>query len=156
GNGSFTYTPAAGFHGADSFTYHANDGALDSNSATVAITVTSVNHAPVAGNDSYSVAEDNNLTVAAAGVLANDSDVDGDPLTAVLDSGPSHGNLTLNGNGSFTYTPAANYNGADSFTYHASDGSLSSNSATVAITITPVNDAPVAGNDTYSMSAGAT
>src|SRR5207247_597176 len=81
---------------------------------------------------------------AAQGVLANDSDVDGDVLTPVLVSGPSHGSLTLNADGSFTYTPSANYNGTDSFAYKANDGSLDSNVATVTITINPVQDPPVA------------
>src|SRR5207237_1299828 len=103
-------------------------------------------------NDSYSTAEDVALTVAAAtGVLANDTDVDGNPLTAVLGTAPTKGTLALNASGSFTYTPNANVNGADSFTYRASDGSLTSNLATVTITITPVNDAPVATNDSYSV-----
>jgi VCBS repeat-containing protein len=92
------------------------------------------NDAPVAANDAYTTAEDVALTVPAAGVLANDSDVDGDRLTAVLVTGPAHGTLTLNADGSFTYTPALNYSGPDSFTYRASDGSLSS-SASVAITV---------------------
>ena len=71
------------------------------------------------------------LTVAAPGVLGNDADPDGDPLTAVLVTGPSHGTLTLNANGSFTYTPAADFTGSDSFSYRASDGTLTSNLATV-------------------------
>ena len=95
------------------------------------ITVSAVNDAPTAADDAYSTAEDTALTVAAPGVLGNDSDPDGDPLSAVLGSGPSHGTLTLNANGSFTYTPAANFNGSDSFTYRASDGTLTSNLATV-------------------------
>ena len=66
--------------------------------------------------------EDTALVIAAPGVLANDSDVEGDALTAVLVSGPANGTLALNADGSFTYTPAANYNGADSFTYKANDG----------------------------------
>jgi VCBS repeat-containing protein len=82
--------------------------------------------------------------VAAPGVLGNDSDPDGDPLTAVLVAGPSHGSLTLNANGSFSYTPAADVAGADSFSYRASDGTLTSNVATVTLTVTPVNDAPTA------------
>src|SRR5262249_47969884 len=73
----------------------------------------------------------------------NDSDVDGDALGAILVNGPAHGALTLNADGSFTYTPNANYNGADTFTYKANDGSLDSNVATVTLAITPVNDAPV-------------
>ena len=82
------------------------------------------------------------LTVPAPGVLGNDSDPDGDPLTAVLVTGPSHGSLTLNANGSFSYTPAADFAGSDSFSYRASDGTVSSSPATVTITVTPVNDAP--------------
>jgi VCBS repeat-containing protein len=141
-NGSFTYTPAANFHGSDSFTYRASDGDLASDAATVAITVTSVNDAPTAGNDGYSTAEDTPLTVPSPGVLANDVDPDGDALTAAVASGPAHGTVALNGNGSLTYTPAVNFNGSDSFTYRASDGTLTSGLATVAITVTPVNDAP--------------
>jgi VCBS repeat-containing protein len=142
-NGSFVYTPAANYNGSDSFTYRASDGTLTSNLATVTITITAVNDAPVAADDAYTTAEDTALTVAAPGVLGNDSDPDGDSLSAVAGSGPSHGTLTLNANGSFVYTPAANYNGSDSFTYRASDGTLTSNLATVTITITAVNDAPV-------------
>jgi VCBS repeat-containing protein len=141
-NGSFSYTPAADFAGSDSFSYRASDGTLTSNVATVAISVTAVNDVPVAAGDAYTKAEDTVLTVAAPGVLGNDSDPDGDPLTAVLVTGPSHGSLTLNANGSFSYTPAADFAGSDSFTYRASDGTLTSNVATVAITVTPVNDAP--------------
>ena len=149
-NGSFTYTPLPNYNGADSFTYAANDGTADSNVATVSINVIAVNDAPVAGNDSYTTAEDTPLSVAAPGVLGNDSDVDGNALSAVLVSAPAHGSVALNANGSFTYTPAANYNGSDSFTYTANDGSANSNVATVSITVTSVNDAPVANNDFYS------
>src|SRR2546425_6037606 len=126
GNGNFSYTPAANYNGPDSFTYKANDGQADSGIATVSITITGVNDAPVALNDTYSTAEDTTLNVAALGVLANDTDVDGDPLRAVLVSQPTHGSLTLNGNGSFSYTPAANYNGPDSFTYKANDAQADS------------------------------
>ena len=139
----------------DSFTYKANDGALDSNVATVSITVNPVNDAPVAANDSYTTNEDTAADDRRR-CLANDTDVDGDPLTAVQVAGPAHGTLTLNANGSFTYTPAANYNGADSFTYKANDGSLDSNVATVTLTVTAVNDAPVAVNDSYSVNTNAT
>ena len=149
-NGSFTYTPAANYNGTDSFTYKANDGSPRQQRGHVSLTVTAVNDAPVAANDSYSTTEDTPLTVTAPGVLGNDTDVDGDSLTAVLVSGPSHGTLTLNANGSFTYTPAANYNGTDSFTYKANDGSLDSNVATVSLTVTAVNDAPVAATNSYS------
>src|SRR5204863_151259 len=112
--------------------------------------------APVAGNDAFSVNEDNTLTVAATGVLANDTDIDGNPLTTVLATGPSNGTLTLNADGSFSYTPSANFNGSDSFTYRANDGAANSNLATVTITVNPVNDAPVAGNDTFSINEDTT
>jgi VCBS repeat-containing protein len=144
-NGGFTYTPAANYNGPDSFTYKANDAILDSNAATVTITVTAVNDAPVAVADSYTTLEDTPLTIAAAvGVLSNDSDVDtaAASLTANLVAGPAHGTLALSPNGGFTYTPAANYNGPDSFTYKTNDGALDSSVATVSLTITAVNDAP--------------
>ena len=70
-----------------------------------------LNTAPTAVDDSYTTTEDTALVRAAPGVLGNDNDVDGSALTAVLVTGPGHGTLTLNANGSFTYTPAANYNG---------------------------------------------
>ena len=151
-NGSFTYTPTANYSGLDSFTYKANDGTADSNVATVTITVAPVNDAPVAVNDSYTTNEDTALTVSVPGILGNDTDAEEDALTAVVVTGVSHGSLTLNANGSFTYTPTANYSGADSFTYKANDGTTDSNAATVNITVTPVNDAPVAVNDSYSTS----
>ncbi|WP_315831151.1 VCBS domain-containing protein [Bradyrhizobium prioriisuperbiae] len=119
---------------------HANDGTLDS-SRNITINVTNV--APVAATDSYTVAEDTPLNVpAATGVLANDSDVAGGALSAVLVTGPAHGTLTLNADGSFSYQAAANYAGPDSFTYKANDGSLNSAPVTVNLTVTPVSDGP--------------
>ncbi len=149
-NGSFSYTPAADFAGSDSFSYRASDGTLTSNVATVAISVTAVNDVPVAAGDAFTTAEDTVLTVSAPGVLGNDSDPDGDPLTAVLGTGPSHGSLTLNGNRSFSYTPTADFAGSDSFSYRASDGTLTSNVATVTIGVTGANDAPTAAGEAYS------
>jgi VCBS repeat-containing protein len=138
-NGSFTYTPTGNYNGPDSFTYKANDGWFDSASnATVSITVTSVNDAPVGVADSYSVMQNNTLTVAAAGVLANDTDVDLQALTVGAPrptTGVANGTLTLNPDGSFTYTPNANFSGTDSFTYTAFDGTASSAATTVTITV---------------------
>jgi VCBS repeat-containing protein len=141
-NGAFTYTPDANFNDTDSFIYRASDGTAQSNPATVTITVSASNDAPSATADAYSTGEDTALTVNAPGVLTNDSDPDGNQLSAVLGSGPSHGTLALNANGSFLYTPTADYDGSDSFTYRASDGTLTSNLATVTLTVSGVNDAP--------------
>ena len=154
-NGSFRYTPAADFSGADSFRYKARDGSsLDSNVATVTVVIDAENDAPVAANDSYSTGEDQVLNVAAPGVLGNDTDIDGGTLRPVLISGPSHGSVTLNANGSFSYTPAASFSGTDSFTYEANDGSDDSNPATVSIAVSPVNDAPVADSDSVTTQSG--
>jgi VCBS repeat-containing protein len=104
------------------------------------------NHAPVANNDAYSTTQGTAITVAAPGVLANDTDVDpGDTRTAVLAGAPAHGTLTLNANGSFRYTPSASYTGTDTFRYQAKDaaGALS-NIATVTITINPFSAALIA------------
>src|SRR5581483_9143170 len=84
----------------------------------------------------YGTDEDVALTVpAATGGLANDTNTDGGPITAALVGGPAHGRVTLNPDGSFTYTPAAGYAGADSFTYQATDGTYSSRPATVSLTV---------------------
>lgn len=149
--GSFTYTPDNGYSGTDSFRYRARDGQADSNTATVTITVEEVdtNVPPVAVGDTYEVYEGATLTVAAPGVLGNDGDANGDALTAALASGVDHGQLTLNANGSFSYTPDAGYVGQDAFTYRASDGQENSNVATVTIEVRDVNEAPVAANDSY-------
>ncbi len=154
-DGSFLYTPVPNFNGLDSFTYRAYDGASDSPVATVTITVTPVNDAPVASDNSYSAIEDTSLTVVLPGVLDNDLDVDGNTLAANRVLGPSHGTLTLNANGSFLYTPALNFNGTDSFTYKANDGAADSNVATATITVAAVNDIPVPGNDSFATSQNA-
>ena len=104
------------------------------------------NRAPVATSDNYAVDEDGTLTTATPGVLSNDSDADGDNFEAQLVANPTHGTLELFLNGGFSYVPAANFNGADSFTYRANDGALQSNVATVTIAVSPVNDAPVAAD----------
>ncbi|MDW8069689.1 MAG: Ig-like domain-containing protein [Anaerolineae bacterium] len=148
-DGSFTYTPNPNFSGADSFTYKAYDGRSESNVATVTITVNPVNDAPVAQGDTYETDEDTPLVVDVPGVLANDSDPDGDSLTAVLYSEPLNGQLTLNPDGSFIYTPNQDFFGTDSFVYYAWDGTASSGRTLVVITVNPVNDAPVAQGDTY-------
>ena len=152
--GSFVYTPAANFHGTDGFTYKVSDGSLTSADTTVTITVTSVNDPPAAVGDGYITAEDTPLTVAAPGVLGNDSDIDADPLTAILATVPSHGTVALNSNGSFVYTPAANFNGDDAFSYRANDGSANSAAATVKIKVSAVNDAPTVSSPNRNSNEG--
>jgi VCBS repeat-containing protein len=141
-NGSFSYTPNAGFSGTDTFSYQANDGTGASNTAAVTISVSAGNDAPTAAADAYTTNEDTPLTVPAAGVLANDTDPDGDALTAALVGNATSGTVALNGNGGFTYTPAANFNGTATFTYQARDGNASSATTTVTITVAAVNDVP--------------
>ena len=139
---TIVYMPAANYFGPDSFTYKVNDGTVDSATAPVNITVSPVNNAPVAVNDLYSVTMSGMLVVGAPGVLGNDTDVDGDTLTAILVSTTSHGTLTLTNNGGFTYAPETGYTGSDNFTYRASDGQANSEIATVGITVNPVTNPP--------------
>jgi VCBS repeat-containing protein len=124
------------------------------NSSSAVTASTPGDFAPSAQADSYALDEDTLLTVAAPGVLENDIDPEGDLISAVLVSGPSHGTLSLNTNGAFTYGPDANYHGADSFTYQASDGYAESAATAVTLNIAPSNDLPVANADTVTVQAG--
>jgi len=143
-DGSFTYTPPSNFNGATSFTYVVAtmvDGACppsNDGTATVTINVDPVNDAPSASNDSYSALADRTLNAPAPGVLGNDSDVDGDTLTAVLVDSPNHGALTLAANGGFSYTPANGFTGADLFSYRASDGDKHSPIRVVSLNVTAI------------------
>jgi uncharacterized repeat protein (TIGR01451 family) len=150
GDGTFTYTPDADFQGSDSFVYQIcdTDGACDA--AVVSIDVQAVNEAPVAAVDSYSTGQEATLSVAAPGVLGNDADPDGDALAANLVSGPAHGALTLNADGSFSYNPDGEYSGLDSFSYEACDPGQLCDGATVTIDVLAVNEPPVAVDDSYS------
>jgi MYXO-CTERM domain-containing protein len=138
GGVNLTYTPAADYNGPDSFTFKAHDGVVDSAPAAVSITVTPVNDPPVVQAQGLTLAEDASASITLAG-----TDIDGDTLTYAILTQPAHG--TLAGGGvNLTYTPAADYNGPDGFTFKANDGTVDSNVATVSITVTPVNDPPVA------------
>lgn len=140
--GAFVFTPSGNFNGSSSFTYKVNDGLSDSNIATVSITVSAVNDVPVANNQSITTPED----VPYNGVLTS-SDVETSPVTYTTVTSPTNGTVSVNANsGAFSYTPNLNYNGADSFTFRVNDGMSNSNIATVSIAVTPVNDAPVANN----------
>ena len=128
-------------------TFVANDGTANSTTASRQITVSAVNDAPTAVVDGYATNEDTTLTVPVSGtpyngVLGNDTDPEANPFTAILVSGVASGTLNLASNGSFDYIPVANANGAVTFTYKANDGTADSNTVTVTITISAVNDAP--------------
>jgi VCBS repeat-containing protein len=161
-SGLLTFNPAQDGNGAafSSFTFQVRDdgptGGLDQNTDqspnTITFDVTPVNDAPVAVDDSYSVNEDVSLgvNIPPIGVLHNDTDVDGDPLTSILVDPASHGTVSLNPDGTFLYTPDANFNGTDTFTYKANDGLADSNIATVTINVGSVNDAPAGTDHTVS------
>ena len=149
-DGSFSYTPNANFNGSDSFSYRARDAQSASNTITIAITVAPVDDPVVAQADAFSTDEDAPLIVAAPGLLGNDSNIDAKPITvADVISAPAKGALTWAADGSFSYTPHADANGSDSFTYQIHDGTGPMNTAVVAITINPLDDAPVAIADSY-------
>ena len=142
-DGSFTYVADPGYVGSDSFTYTVTADGLTSNVATVTLTVNAP-VAPTANDDTFALPPDGGtLTVSPTdGVLGNDVSPAGLPLTAVMDVPPAHGAVTLNGDGSFTYTPNAGTSVGDSFTYHVTDGMTSSSTATVTLT---AGDATVGG-----------
>jgi VCBS repeat-containing protein len=139
GNGSFSFTPKAGFVGLAFFQYKINDGANDSlRFGTAFINVVAggpVNVAPVANNDSFTGVKNRPLAFSAPGVLQNDKDANNDKLRAVLVAKPTHGTLILKIDGGFVYTPNTGFVGTDKFAYRANDGAANSNTATVTITI---------------------
>ncbi|MCW8129499.1 MAG: tandem-95 repeat protein [Planctomycetota bacterium] len=133
---NLTYTPDHDYFGSDSFTFKVNDGTVDSNVATVTISIASQNDPPVASDQNVTTA----ANTAKAIVLAA-SDPENDALTYGIVDAPTHGSLSGTG-ANRTYTPDANYSGPDSFTFKANDGSADSNVATVSITVTPPNAPP--------------
>jgi len=153
-DGTFTYTPDADFAGEDRFTYRVSDGTATSNLAMVTITVKGVNDAPVAEDDVFDIRQGEPLELNPAGALANDTDVDGDLLTFVVVDGPEHGTVEVGPDGQVTYTPDAGFIGIDTLTYRASDGTATSNLATVTINVESSNHAPVAVDDVYTVVEG--
>ncbi len=159
---SVTYTPDLNTNVTDTFTYKANDGTVDSNTATVTVTVYAVDDPPVAVNSSASLDEDTTETI----TLGTTTDVDGTTLTYSIVSTPSYGTLGSVSGTSVDYTPNADYYGSDSFTFKSNDGTTDSNTATLSLTINSVNDPPSnvdaggdqSGNegDTFSFTGSAT
>jgi VCBS repeat-containing protein len=142
-NGTITFTPDLNFGGTGSFEYTVTSTNGLISTAVVNVTVNTINDAPVGVADSYTLDENTTLTILAIeGVLNNDTDEDGDSLAAVLVSGPQNGDLTLNADGSFSYTPDTGWFGTDSFTYKANDGVDDSAATTVSLTINAGNEGP--------------
>jgi len=144
-DGSFSYTPDQDYFGTDTFTYKVGAGSMDSENATVTITINPVNDRPTVQDDAYQTDEDTSLTVdSASGVLANDFDVDGDAVEVLVFDSPQNGTLTLNADGSFEYASDPEFFGNDFFTYQASDTQSFSTIARVDIFVAGVNDPPLA------------
>lgn len=143
-DGTFTYTPNTNYHGADSFTYQICDTTNQCDTALVSLVVNPVNDAPLAGSQTLATDEDTPLDLVLTG-----SDVDGDSLSFAVVTPPAHGTLTGTAP-DLTYTPDANFHGADSFTFAVNDGTVDSAEATVDLTVNSVGDAPVADNQSLA------
>ena len=141
-DGTLNYAPDENFNGVDTFQYTVSDGE-ETATTTVSVSVEAENDAPVAGDDTASTTEDTPVTIS---VLSNDTDVDGPSQSVASVTQPANGTVTTLPSGQLQYTPAANFNGTDSFKYTLSDG-IDTDTATVTVTVTAVNDAPVAVND---------
>ncbi|MEJ1938677.1 cadherin-like domain-containing protein, partial [Nostoc sp. NIES-2111] len=146
-DGSFSYTPAPNFNGTDSFTYTVSDGNGGTTTGTVSVNVAAVNDAPTTSGGTANGNEDTVVT----GQLAA-TDVDGDALSFGLapNGAPANGTVTVNPDGSYIYTPAANFNGTDSFTYTVSDGQGGTTTGSISITVDPANDAPTTSGATLA------
>ncbi len=144
GTGQVTYMPALNFFGTDTFSYRVCDNQGACGTTGVTVTVSPVSDPPSAVDDSFSTPED---TVLTAVILANDLDVDGDPFSVVAVSPPYTGTITLNPDSSLSYTPPLNFFGVVTLTYTIADSQALTDTATVVITVTPVNDPPVAVDD---------
>lgn len=132
---TITYDPGGDFTGTDSFTYTANDGDVDSNIATVTVTVKPVNNPPMVSDDNATTNED---TAVSIDVLANDTDADGDLLTVSEVTQGAYGSVTINdADNTVTYTPDPGFTGHDTFTYILTDGKGGTDTATVSITVNP-------------------
>jgi len=145
-DGTFSYTPDSNYSGTDSFSYTLSDGINQANIAQVSINVNPFNDVPLSANQSIAIDEDNTVTISLVA-----TDIDSINLNTVILSQPQHGTLSLNTDGCYSYTPVANFNGTDSFSYVVNDGELDSSIATVSITVNAVNDVPVVANAQLSV-----
>ena len=147
--GTFTYTPALDYAGPDSFVVTVDDGHGGTDTATVSVTVTNTNDPPEADDQAVTTDEDTALTGSVGA-----TDADGNTLTYTVSGAPTHGSVAIDTAGGFSYTPAPNYAGLDAFTITVSDGEGGEDTATINVTINPVNDAPLATDDPVVSGAG--
>src|SRR2546422_9494811 len=152
-DGAITYTPAANFHGTDTFTYRVRNSEGETRNATAMVRVRAANDAPVAGDDAATTEEDHPVTLTAAALLGNDADVDGDALRVLAVGEAQNGLTRVNPDGSVTYTPGLDFAGNDQFTYTVSDGHEGNATGTVSITVTPADDPPVVTADAVEATA---
>jgi hypothetical protein len=152
-DGSVIYTPDPDFHGTDSFNYTVADPAADHIAATAFVTVEPVNDAPVADNDAATTQEDTAVTI---DVLDNDFDIEGDSFTVDSTTEGTNGSVALAEDGTVIYTPHPDFQGTDSFTYAVADSTSEPTTATVSITVEPVNDSPVADDASIRGEEGTT
>ena len=145
-DGSFRYFPRANFSGLDRFSYVASDGTTESAITTVTIMVNPINDAPFVDSPTVTTNEDEAYSGAIASI-----DVEGDPYEFAIESGAAHGVAVVNPDGTFSYTPEQDFNGTDHFTFRATDDQGASRLGTVTVVVLPVNDAPVARDDAYSV-----
>jgi hypothetical protein len=146
-DGTVRYVPRADFNGTDTFTYRITDADGQTSTATVTVTVRAVNDVPAAVADSASTNED---TAATINVRTNDTGLGDGPVTTSVGTQPANGTVTVNPDGTLRYVPRADFNGTDTFTYRVTDADGQSSTATVTMTVRPVNDVPVAVADSAS------
>ena len=144
---TLTYTPNQDWNGTDTFTYKVNDGTVDSNTSNGTIMIAAINDAPVANDMTVST---NETRFSSLDIALDVTDVDGDDLTYIIVSDASNATTTLSNN-IITYIPTTDWNGSDSFTYKANDGTIDSNTATVTITVAAINDVPVVSDSTLTI-----
>ena len=158
-NGTFSYLHDGSETTSDTFTYKANDGSDDGNTVTITINISPINDPPITVSDTLEVDESGTVTLTATGSLSlldNDSDAEGNSLTAIAVSSPTYGTLTLNTNGTFSYLHDGSETTSDSFSYKTNDGPLDGNTVTVTIIINPIDDSPIGVSDTILGIHGAT
>ncbi|MBD1862995.1 MULTISPECIES: cadherin-like domain-containing protein [Trichocoleus] len=149
-DGTLSYTPNLNFNGSDTFTYTVADAFGGTAIATVSVLVNPLPDVPIATNDTVSTSEDTRLTISSNLLFTNDIEPDGQTLLITGFTQPANGSVVGNGDGTYVYTPNANFNGTESFTYTVTDGLDGSATATVTISVGAVNDTPTPGSDSLT------